>query len=360
MYFKINSIITLLSLFALSCAIPELEEKRELGGHDSLHCESLHADFVRRQAMTFNSATVYDTYTAENNKHVPFIALSEDGATATVTVGDGELEGGVYHPMSASSDPAVVHYISDIYVVDENGSIVYYTKLDPSLANGVATVTFDVPEGVKSLTAYEWCNLHGLWKGPEVVVDATATGADLGCHVPAEYPPGSWESVRADFIRRQGVDFASPTPYTETSGVKHTPYITFDETGGLISVGGGDTIHPMTASSDASVVHFITEVLVEDQDGNIIFMKALDPTNVDSVSGVAFAIPEKTTSVTAYEFCNLHGYWKGPSYPVPELYAVDVEEETSDEETSPGFSKKFEHASTFIVLMSSIVGAFFV
>lgn len=118
---------------------------------------------------------------------------------------------------------------------------------------------------------------------------------------------GSWESVRADFIRRQGTDFMSPTPYTETAGVKHTPYITFDEAGGLISVGGGDTIHPMTASSDASVVHFVTEVLVEDQDGKIIFMKALDPTNVDSVSDVVFAIPEETTSVTAYEFCNLHG-----------------------------------------------------
>eukprot|EP00594_Rhizosolenia_setigera_P016285 CAMPEP_0178957460 /NCGR_PEP_ID=MMETSP0789-20121207/10931_1 /TAXON_ID=3005 /ORGANISM="Rhizosolenia setigera, Strain CCMP 1694" /LENGTH=350 /DNA_ID=CAMNT_0020639721 /DNA_START=55 /DNA_END=1108 /DNA_ORIENTATION=+ len=332
MYFKIKAAL-LLSCISLVSSIElpiqmeqQQQQKRELD--ENMHCVSLHADFLRRQAAYFNSTDAFDNSTsADDNKHVPFITLSDDNSQATVVVGDDT----VYHPVVPSNDnPDVVHYVTDIYVVDETGSIVYYTKLDPSIAadetDGKATVTFDVPSGVSTLTAYEWCNLHGLWVGPEVTVDADASGADVDCIVtPAEYPEGAYESARADFERRQAAEFGESDPYTEDDGVKHTPYIEYQwnyQALVALTVGSEDSeVHPMTASDDPDTVHFVTDIFVEDQYGNVIFMTALDPSDVDEVFEL-FTLPTGVTSMTAYEFCNLHGYWKGPTVELSMLEIV--------------------------------------
>ena len=78
-------------------------------------------------------------------KHVP--AVKVEGNKVTVTVGSVE------HPMQD------VHYIEWVILETEKG----YQKVDlkPEQA---PVAEFIVPEGDKPVAAYEYCNLHGLWK----------------------------------------------------------------------------------------------------------------------------------------------------------------------------------------------------
>ena len=76
-------------------------------------------------------------------KHVPVIEIV--GETVTVKVGSVE------HP----SLPA--HYIEWILLETEQGFQIHYLK--PGMK---PEATFKVNE--KPISAYEYCNLHGLWK----------------------------------------------------------------------------------------------------------------------------------------------------------------------------------------------------
>ena len=78
-------------------------------------------------------------------KHVP--AVKVDGSRVTVTVGSVE------HPMQDA------HYIEWVILETEKGYQKVELKPDqPPVAE------FIVPEGDKPIAAYEYCNLHGLWK----------------------------------------------------------------------------------------------------------------------------------------------------------------------------------------------------
>ena len=79
---------------------------------------------------------------AAQEKHVPVV--ERENGKIKVTVGS------VIHPSVAE------HYIEWIALVTDDK--VWVTKLQPGM---VPTAEF--PE-VKSGTAYEYCNLHGLWK----------------------------------------------------------------------------------------------------------------------------------------------------------------------------------------------------
>ena len=84
-----------------------------------------------------------NTTDAAGEKHVPVIAV--DGDTVTVTVGSVE------HPMLDA------HYIQWVVLETEKG----YQK--QMLTPGIAPVAvFKTTE--KVIAAYEYCNLHGLWK----------------------------------------------------------------------------------------------------------------------------------------------------------------------------------------------------
>ena len=76
-------------------------------------------------------------------KHVPVV--TKNGNEVTVTVGS------VIHPMVEE------HYIPIIAATNED-TVVF--KLPKAGQEPVLTTTL---EG--KVTAYEWCNLHGLWKG---------------------------------------------------------------------------------------------------------------------------------------------------------------------------------------------------
>lgn len=86
-----------------------------------------------------------NTTDAAGEKHVPVIAV--DGQTVTVTVGE------VAHPMMDA------HYITFVALETDKGAIV--RQLKPG-SEPVAVFTIGSDE--KVIAAYEYCNLHGLWK----------------------------------------------------------------------------------------------------------------------------------------------------------------------------------------------------
>ena len=88
---------------------------------------------------------VPNTTDAAGEKHVPVIRT--DGSAVTVTVGSVE------HPMLEA------HYINWIVLETARGSQI--KKLSPGER---PEAVFALAEGDTVAAAYEYCNLHGLWK----------------------------------------------------------------------------------------------------------------------------------------------------------------------------------------------------
>ena len=86
-----------------------------------------------------------NTTDAAGEKHVPVVEVN--GQTVTVTVGSVE------HPMLEA------HYIQWILLVTREGR--QRKALKPG---GRPAATFALTEGDEVVAAYEYCNLHGLWK----------------------------------------------------------------------------------------------------------------------------------------------------------------------------------------------------
>ncbi len=86
-----------------------------------------------------------NTTDASGEKHVPVV--TEQGGKVQVKV--GELE----HPMLQE------HYIMWIYLETEQGG-----QLRVLSPQDKPEAEFVLPEGDKAVAAYEYCNLHGLWK----------------------------------------------------------------------------------------------------------------------------------------------------------------------------------------------------
>ena len=88
---------------------------------------------------------VPNTTDAAGEKHVPVIAV--DGQTVTVTVGSVE------HPMLDA------HYIEWIMLETKQG------RQRKALKPGEKpAAVFALVPGDEVIAAYEYCNLHGLWK----------------------------------------------------------------------------------------------------------------------------------------------------------------------------------------------------
>lgn len=88
---------------------------------------------------------VANTVDAAKEKHVP--VLSVNGNTVNVKVGS------VSHPMTEE------HYIQWIYILTEKGGQRKCFKPGDS-----PELNFALTEDDKLITAYAYCNLHGLWK----------------------------------------------------------------------------------------------------------------------------------------------------------------------------------------------------
>ncbi|MCR5088572.1 MAG: desulfoferrodoxin Dfx [Oscillospiraceae bacterium] len=97
---------------------------------------------ISDKSLSVGTELIANTTDASNEKHVPVITFNGDEVTVTV--------GSVEHP----SLPA--HYIEWIVLVTEEGFQIHYLK-----PGQTPKAVFRTTEPVVS--AYEYCNLHGLW-----------------------------------------------------------------------------------------------------------------------------------------------------------------------------------------------------
>ncbi len=88
---------------------------------------------------------VPNTEDAATEKHVPVV--SQEGNLVKVSVGSVE------HPMMDE------HYIQYIYLLTKQGG-----QRKPLKPGEKPEVQFALAPGDEAVAAYEYCNLHGLWK----------------------------------------------------------------------------------------------------------------------------------------------------------------------------------------------------
>merc|ERR1719450_1500175 len=122
----------------------------------------------------------------------------------------------------------------------------------------------------------------------------TVAAMTMGSVLASDFCP----TMHAEFLRRQGnAPWNRATPYNETHGAKHTPYINVSRSVAVVKVGDGSPYHPMSASSDLNgSPHFITHLYVLDQDDGFVAMSALDPAQ-SSIAQLEFDIPQGTTQL---------------------------------------------------------------
>lgn len=84
---------------------------------------------------------------------------------------------------------------------------------------------------------------------------------------------------------------------TDAAQEKHVPVITID--GREVTVNVGSVDHPMMEE------HYITFIILETKQGRQ--RKELKPGGAPQAK---FTITEDDEVVAAYEYCNLHGFWK--------------------------------------------------
>ena len=86
-----------------------------------------------------------NTTDAAVEKHVPVVKVEDNKVTVSV--------GSVEHPMTEA------HYITLIVLETKNGT--QFKQLTPS---DKPEAVFYIGEGDEVVAAYDYCNLHGLWK----------------------------------------------------------------------------------------------------------------------------------------------------------------------------------------------------
>ena len=84
---------------------------------------------------------------------------------------------------------------------------------------------------------------------------------------------------------------------SEGAGEKHIPVVKVE--GNKVTVQVGEVLHPMMEA------HFINFIILETTQG--YQKKDLKPGEQPCAE---FALAENEKAVAAYEFCNLHGFWK--------------------------------------------------
>jgi desulfoferrodoxin (superoxide reductase-like protein) len=112
-------------------------------------------------------------FTGKERAHVPVLTVQSDGVAVVV----------VNHVMDAGAIPAIpeagtadaadaapgrpLHYVTTIWIKDERGRVLFMKAYAPS-EPAPPFIAMKIPNGVKTLTAFEHCNLHGVWASPAI------------------------------------------------------------------------------------------------------------------------------------------------------------------------------------------------
>ena len=229
-------------------------------------------------------------------KHVPTLTLSGKNVVVEVP-----------HEMKPSDGGLGEHYITTIYVRDEQGEIVFlaeYKVTDPA-----AKAVFPLPEGATAatLTAYAHCNLHGLWSSRTLAAIPSDAGA----------PDPAW-ATRARELEAAGVYSATEEGPWPGKAPKHVPIV--EAAKGVVQVSVPHEMRPAStpdagAPGDAGALpaHYVGTIYIKNQEGIVIGLKELQATSPLPVA--LFSLPPGTTSVTAFAWCNLHGTWRAVPTP---------------------------------------------
>ena len=100
---------------------------------------------ISDKELSVGEELVANTVDAAHEKHVPVISISGDEVKVAV--------GSVEHP----SLPA--HYIEFIILQTTSGMQMKWLK-----PGDTPVATFKLSSGESAVSAFEYCNLHGLWK----------------------------------------------------------------------------------------------------------------------------------------------------------------------------------------------------
>ena len=223
----------------------------------------------------------------EPSKHEPYCKIDQNRrATIKVRGTAGSIT--TLHPMSSA------HHISNIWLTDQDSNVICEASFDGTEPS--PEMTCDLPAATTSVQSHEFCNLHGLWSGPMLNVE--------------------WELLAASKEAMTSVTGTGPAYYHVYDGTrtKHDPMVIFDVADSTSNVGrivvlgtGGSTttLHPHSPPA-----HFIEAVWARDQHDTIVFMAETGGNNV--TFDLSTAVPS-VTALVPYEYCNLHGLWRGPS-----------------------------------------------
>ena len=218
--------------------------------------------------------------------------------TVKVRGGGGSLE--TLHPQDYSA-----HWITDVFVLDQDNNVVCeHTFAEPERRDRRAAHTApktdelpihecmdNLPDTVTHVTPYEYCNLHGLWQGPTYMVDYETKAAALFAKVSAD--------------GEGPAKFYSPADITDNTPVEHEAQVQRWRNGFRIVALGtdGTGMHPHDFDT-----HYIEATFATDQHGAVVVYKVLAD-EVAVAASPTFGIPDGVTSLTPYEYCNLHGLW---------------------------------------------------
>jgi desulfoferrodoxin (superoxide reductase-like protein) len=109
------------------------------------------------KANNIYSRAVPGIWAGKEGTHVPKIT----------DLGGGLFEASCTHGMAEG------HWITTIFVEDERGNVLHLQELmgrGPGV--GMPVTTFRVPPGVRTLTAYTYCNLHDCWSSDPYTIGA--------------------------------------------------------------------------------------------------------------------------------------------------------------------------------------------
>lgn len=267
------------------------------------HCDVLKRELERLDAKFFDNSQASNLFI---EKHTPFFMSSTSAEEVDIVIGKQDN----FHPIKTTVGS--VHFITYVYVVDQDEKLLDVMTLDPSARTIPIKATVKIPKDVSKIKAYAFCNLHGLFAGEWYNVQSgTSTREPCAVEAPVE---AAFPTYHLDFKRRQDAEFNSQNAYTETDdNKKHIPYVTLsdDKSTGTVVVGVEGEYHPMNTEAP----HWITDLYVLNEKNEIIYWKTLDPTGKDTAT-TTFSIPAGTKKVTVYSWCNIHGLYVGPTYDV--------------------------------------------
>jgi len=301
-------------------------------------CNSLLAEMYHRQLMEHNQSTPFLPKTGDilSALHTPVMTTERNSFGAirgTVQIGLGNGGGNLpdgcpnncVHPLSPSSDPDAVHYITTILIVDQDNEVVALGELTAEDTEGkVATLDFTAT-GAQTLTPYAYCSIHGFWQGKTTTFESEGK-ASTKCTVEKcqkEHLVNATISTVAALRHRQDLTYKTKDAFPIKDGdilnSLHRPVLAVIGNTATITIGLGSAgpdgcpngcYHPVVPSTDPKEVHWPDFIYVVDQDGKIVLLRETSPTVPGTVTYV-FPVPMGAKVLTPYVHCNIHGLFVG-------------------------------------------------